>query len=403
MPFIVFYFLALQGGGDCWQCGQRCDPPAVGLARGDAHTIEGDGQRDSLPRPLVGTDATGHLGHNGQTQLEEHALEGRSVFFSHQAIDDGVEAAAAICQAVGQWEEVRLSYVVRATHVYNVQMDHDAPKREDVVGEPTGAERKHHRRHRLGNVGLPPGVAAPQLVLAEEAQQKQVGEGDDGVGQQKGHQHSQELVYAQPRCARWETDQTGRVVAHVVQVGKHGAGHGCYEGRGPDEGRDQRRGAGPAAHGCGGVECSGHVAVAGQAHGREEEAAGKDVERRQQGHRLARGQAEGPAVVQCIFHGPERQGQGEEQLGQRQVEHKEVDGSCGDGVGGVEQEHHQQVPQHPGCGHDEVHHRDNDPQPQGLVGDAPQPTVHTRVVGGIMEWACAQDVARELKTGEVSV
>ena len=334
--------VALDGGDFCWQRRQRCISPCVSLARLAVHVIEWDGVLPGLPWPLLIIDAVGHLGHDGQAQFEEHIVESRAVLFPHQAVDDRVEAAAGEGQAVGQREEVRLSDVVRAAVIDDVKLDQDAPECEDVVREPAGAERKDHHGYGLWDIGPSPRVSAPQLVLTEEVEKEQVGRGDDGVGQQKPQHHSQELVYPKPGCAIREPEQARCIVvsAHTHQVSENGPGCRCYQRRRPDRGCDHRRCPGATAEGLTAWESGGYVAVPGHAHSREEKAAGVDVEPGEQRHGLARGQAERPAVVQNKLYGPERQSEGEEQLGQSQVEHKDIDGARGDGVSRIEQEHH---------------------------------------------------------------
>ena len=203
-------------------------------------------------------------------------------------------------------------------------------------------------------------------MTTEEAQQQQVGEADDGVREQEAQHHPQELVYSEPGRAVGETQHARRVIAapQMCQLGENSSRRGRDHRRSPDQGRDHLRGARPAAQRYAGLERRGHVAVASQAHGCQEKAAGVDVERCEEAHRLAHGKPEGPAVVQRGLHGPEDQDHGEEQMGHSQIEHKEVDVAGGDGVSGVEQEHHQHVHQHPCRGHDGVNHRHDYPHPQ---------------------------------------
>lgn len=264
-------------------------PPDVTLARHGVHAVERNGQLACIFRRHLRADATGRHGHAGAVQLEEKVVESGAVLLPHQAVDDRVEAAACEGQAVGHGEEVGLSPEEGEGELDHVKLDQAAPEREDVVGEPADAEGEHHHGHGFGHVGLPPGAAAPQIVTAQEAQQEQVGEGDDGVRQQEPQHHPQELVYSEPGRAVGETQHARRVVAaaQVCQFGKDRSrrcrDHCC----GPDEGRDHLRGARSAAQRCAGFERRGHVAVAGQAHGRQEEAARVDVEPREEAHGLA--------------------------------------------------------------------------------------------------------------------
>lgn len=270
----------LDGGDLCWQCWQRYISPCVGLARLAVHVIEWDGVLPGLPRPLLGIDAIGHLGHDGQAQFEEHIVESQAVLFPHQAVDDRVEAAAGEGQAVGQREEVRLSEVERVAVIDDVQLDEDAPKCEDVVWEPAGAERKDHHGYRLWDIGRSPRVSAPQFVLTEEVEKEQVRRGDDGVGQQKPQHHSQELVYPEPGCAIREPEQARciAVSAHPRQVSKNGSGCRRYQRCSPDRSCDHQRGQGATAEGLAAWESGGYVAVPGHTHSCEEKAARIDIE-----------------------------------------------------------------------------------------------------------------------------
>lgn len=367
---------ARHGGHDGWAGGEGRAPPSVALAGRRVNAVERDGQL--APRGFRGHLRSDPAGLGGPDGAEEDPPEGQAVFPPHQAVDDGVEAAAGEGQAVGHGEEVRLSPDEGLGQLQQVQLDERAPEREHVVREPAGAEGQHHHRHRLGDVGLPPGSAAPQVVAAQEAQEEQVGEGDDGVREQEAQHHPQELVDPQPGRAVGEAQDARRVVApaRVHQLGEEGAGERRRQRRRPDDGRGHLGGARPGAEGSPGFERRRHVAVAGQAHGGEEEAAGVDVEGREEARRLAHGGAERPAVVQRHVHGPEDQHGGEEQVGQGQVEHEEVDGPRGDGVGGVEQEHHQHVHQDPRRRHDGVDRRHDHPHPQQAVVRELQLAVH---------------------------
>lgn len=166
-----------SSGHDSREGSQRCVAPDVALARHGVHAVERNGQ---LARSFW-RHATGRHGQDGAVHLEEDAAESRAVLRPHQAVDDGVEAAAGKGQAVGHGEEIGLSPEERVGELDYVKLDEGAPEGEDVVGEPADAEGEHHHGHRPGHVGFPPGAAAPQVVTAEEAQQEQVREGDDGV------------------------------------------------------------------------------------------------------------------------------------------------------------------------------------------------------------------------------
>lgn len=218
------------------------------MARHGVHAVERNGQLAGFFRRHLGADAPGRHGHGGAVQLEENAAESRSVFLPHQAVDDGVEAAAGEGQAVGHREEIGLSPDEGERELDDVEVDQAAPEREDVIGEPAGAEGEHHHGHRLGHVGFPPGAAAPQIVTTQEAQQEQVREGDGGVRQQEAQHHPQELVDSQPGHAVGETQHARRVVAaaQVRQLGKDRPGRHHDQCCGPDEGRDHLRGARPA-------------------------------------------------------------------------------------------------------------------------------------------------------------
>lgn len=341
-------------------------PPDVALACPAVHAVERNGQLAAFFRRHLGAHPSGGHGLDGAVHLEEDAAESRAVFFPHQAVDDGVEAAAGEGQAVGHGEEVRLSPEEGEGEVNDVEVDQGAPEREEVVGQPADAEGEHHHGNGSGHVGLPPAAAAPQVVTTEEAQQEQVGEGDDGVRQQEPQHHPQELVHPQPGRPLGETQQARRLIAapKVCQLGENSSGRGGDGRRGPDEACGHLRGARSAAQRYAGFERRGNIAEAGQAHGRQEEAAGVDVEAREEAHGLAHGQTEGPAVVQRRVHSPKHQHHGEEQMGQSQVEHKEVDGARGDGVRRIQQEHHQHVHQHSRRGHHGVNHRHHDSHPQ---------------------------------------
>lgn len=67
-------------------------------------------------------------------------------------------------------------------------------------------------------------------------------------------------------------------------------------------------------------------AVAGHAHGSEEEDAGVHVERGDRAHDLAHDSAKGPAEVQQRVQGPERQGEDKLEVGESQAHHEAVDG-----------------------------------------------------------------------------
>lgn len=155
--------------------------PDVALACHGVQAVERNGQLARCFRCHLGADATGPHGQDGAVHLDEDVAESRAVFFPHQAVDDGVEAAAGKGQAVGHGEEICLSPKEGEGELNYVKLDQGAPEGEDVVGEPADAEREHHHGHRFRHGGLPPRAAAPQVVTTEEAQQEQVREGDDGV------------------------------------------------------------------------------------------------------------------------------------------------------------------------------------------------------------------------------
>lgn len=291
--------------------------PDVALACPAVHAVERNDQLVCVFRRHLGADPSGRHGQDGAVHLEEDAAESRAVLFPHQAVDDGVEAAAGEGQAVGHGEEIRLSPEEGEGEVNHVEVDQGAPEREDVVGEPADAEGEHHHGHGSRHVGLPPRAAAPQVVATEEAQQEQIGEGDDGVRQQEPQHHPQELVYPQPGRPVGETQHARRLIAapEVRQLGENSTGRGGDHCCGPDEGCGHLRGARCAAQRHAGLERRGYVAVAGQAHSCQEEAAGEDVEAREEARGLAHGQTEGPAVVQRHVHSPKHQHHGEEQMG----------------------------------------------------------------------------------------
>ena len=91
-------------------------------------------------------------------------------------------------------------------------------------------------------------------------------------------------------------------------------------------------------------------AVAGHTHGGEEVDAGVHVHGRDRADDLAHDAAERPAEVQHRVYGPERQGQDELEVGQRQAHHEAVNGGVVVApAAGVEQEQCQEVthkPQH---------------------------------------------------------
>ena len=67
-------------------------------------------------------------------------MERLAVFFSNQAVDDRVEAAAGESQAVSQREKVCLSRVEGEADIKDVELDQDTPQREEIVREPADAE-----------------------------------------------------------------------------------------------------------------------------------------------------------------------------------------------------------------------------------------------------------------------
>lgn len=115
-------------------------PPDVTLASHGVHAVERNGQLARFFRRHLGADAKGRHGQDGAVHLEEDVAESRAVFFPHQAIDDGVEAAAGKGQAVGHGEEICLSPEEREGELNYVELDQGAPEGEDVVGEPADAE-----------------------------------------------------------------------------------------------------------------------------------------------------------------------------------------------------------------------------------------------------------------------
>lgn len=106
--------------------------PDVTLARHGVHAVEWNSQLARCFRRHLRADAA--------VQLEEDAVESRAVFLPHQAIDDGVEAAAGKGQAVGHGEEICLSPEEGEGEVNYVKLDQGAPEGQDVVGEPADAE-----------------------------------------------------------------------------------------------------------------------------------------------------------------------------------------------------------------------------------------------------------------------
>lgn len=103
-------------------------------------------------------------------------------------------------------------------------------------------------------------------------------------------------------------------------------------------------------------------AVAGHAHGGEEEYAGVHIQGGDRAHHLAHDSAKRPAEVQSRVHGPEGQSEDELEVCQCQAHHKAVDRRVVARVVGVEQKERQEVTHKPQHAHHQVHQCNEDTQ-----------------------------------------
>ena len=82
-------------------------------------------------------------------------------------------------QTDGQWEHVRVRYVVGFVPVGNVEFDQHTPQGDRVVWHPAQEEWQHDDGDGFGQAGFALAVACFHASFPDKAQQHQVADGHD--------------------------------------------------------------------------------------------------------------------------------------------------------------------------------------------------------------------------------